>query len=302
MGLFVFALVLLSASLHVFWNTLVKKCDDKASFAWLTTAVTMAFLIPIFAFLRLVHPWSLSPELWGLSGLSGLLEALYVILLFGAYEKADLSVVYPLSRGVAPIFVLPLACWIIGDSVTLPHSMAILVIVAGVVIVSFSAQTTSKVTRGRHLTGAMLALATGAMIAGYHLVDRFARKLAVNLNALDDVTFAFQYFFIMYLFLLAFITVWICFSSHRRSGLFSEWKTNKSGIFLVSVFGAAAYFLIILALGYAQAGYIAAGRNVGVVISIAVGALLLKEHISWKRAFGAGLIILGVVALAVLES
>jgi len=130
-------------------------------------------------------------------------------------------------------------------------------------------------------------LATGAMIAGYHLVDRFARKLAVNLNALDDVTFAFQYFFIMYLFLLAFITVWICFSSHRRSGLFSEWKTNKSDIFLVSVFGAAAYFLIILALGYAQAGYIAAGRNVRVVISIAVGASLIMP---------------GVVALAVLES
>ena len=108
MTFFVFVLVLLSASLHVLWNTLVKQSEDKPSFAVLTTLMATLALVPVFIASRVVQPGPLSPAAWSWAALSGLLEALYLVLLFGAYGRADLSVVYPLSRGVAPLVTLVL--------------------------------------------------------------------------------------------------------------------------------------------------------------------------------------------------
>ena len=99
----VFLLVFASAALHVLWNALVKTCENKASFAWLTCLVSVVVSLPVFLVCRATSPGALHAEVWALAALSGLVEAIYIVFLYKAYEWTDLSVVYPLSRGLAPL-------------------------------------------------------------------------------------------------------------------------------------------------------------------------------------------------------
>jgi drug/metabolite transporter (DMT)-like permease len=284
----VFILVLCAAALHVFWNTFVKTSRDKVSFLWLTSVAGSAVMAVAFLVARLAAPGPISVEVVAWAALSGLFEAAYLVMLFGAYDKADLSVTYPLSRGIAPLVVLPLGGLLLGDVVTPRHGAAVVVVAAGVAAVSLSAWAAAP--HRRTLEGVALALAAGCLIAAYHLVDRRAMTLAARPSALD-------YLFLMHGFLALFVSAWIVLSRRRRKRALSEWPVNRRGVLVVGVGSPLAYFLIMVALRYGNVTYITAGRNVGIVISTVVGGVFLKERISWKRALGAVLIALGVAAL-----
>lgn len=290
---FVFALVLFSASIHVLWNTFVKQSHDKASFAWLTSMAGSIVLLPIFICCRLVQPGPLNGEVYIWAALSGLFETIYVILLVGAYDKADLSVVYPLSRGIAPLFTWMLGGIFLGDSVSMVHGLAVGVIVLGVSGVSYSARNSSN--RGTVMSGIFLSLAAGCMIAGYHLIDRRAMIMSDPPNPQE-------YLFLMHLFLSAFITAWIFFGLRSWPEISMEWKRNRKGVFIVGLCTPLAYFLIITALKYGNVTYIAAGRNIGIFISTVVGCLFLKEKVERTRFIGALLIAAGVMGLITISN
>ena len=285
---FVFLLVLLSSSLHVLWNTLVKQSEDKPSFALLTTLAATVALLPVFILSRLVEPGPLAPPIWGWAALSGLFEALYVVLLFGAYGKADLSVVYPLSRGVAPLVTMILGGKLLGDWVSPLQGMAVLTIVAGVAGVSLSSR--DPVKSGLGGSGILFSIGTGGMIAGYHLVDRRAMSLTAPPNPLE-------YLFLVQLFMSAFVTLWFGLCLRQGRELLGEWTTNRLGVLIVGICIPAAYFLIVLALRRGNVTYVTAGRNIGIVLSTLVGLIFLKERVGSGRLVGSLLILAGVVGL-----
>jgi drug/metabolite transporter (DMT)-like permease len=293
MPLTVFILVFFSAGLHVFWNAFVKACQDKVSFVWTTSVVGSLTLLPVFVVSRLVSPGPLDWPMIGWAALSGLCEAGYLIPLFVAYDQADLSVVYPLSRGVAPLVTLALGGMLLGDVVTAGHGAAVLVVVVGVGVVSWSAWVAAP---HRHtLTGVGLALWAGCLIAGYHLVDRRVMTLPAR-------PWPHEYLLFMHVFLLLFVSAWIAARKARRARALSEWRTNKRGVLLVGVGSVVGYLLIMIALRNPSANvtYVAAGRNVGIVLSTLAGALFLREAVSWRRILGAVLITLGVAGLVLL--
>jgi drug/metabolite transporter (DMT)-like permease len=287
MSLYVFILVAVSATLHVFWNLLVKQSAEKVSFAWLTSLAGTLVLAPIFVTYRLVDPGPLSLEILGWAALSGLFEALYVVFLFAAYGKADLSVVYPLSRGVAPVFTLLLGSALVGDRVDGRHLLWLALVVCGVVFVAVSIKSQAE---GRWQSGDLLwPLATGAMIAAYHLVDRRAMSLAVAPNPVE-------YLFLMHFFLAMYVTAWALWRNPRQ-GLWAEWRLNRKSVVIVGICTPMAYLLIMLALRLGNVTYVAAGRNVGIVVSTLVGGLYLKEKVGPLRILGGLVIMIGVAAL-----
>jgi drug/metabolite transporter (DMT)-like permease len=292
MALGVFILVFFSAAIHVFWNTSVKTSRDKVSFVWLTAVAATAVLAPVFVVARIVQPGPLSWEVVALAALSGLCEAAYIIPLFLAYDRADLSVVYPLSRGVAPLVTLSLGGVLLGDAVTVRHGAAVLVVVLGVGGVSWSAWAAAP---HRHtLAGVGLALWAGCLIAGYHLVDRRAMTLQKTPGPIE-------YLFLMHCFMLLFISAWVAVSARRRARAMNEWPANRRGVLIVGVGAPLAYLLIVLALRHGNVTYVTAGRNVGIVISTLVGGLFLAETVGWRRTVGAVLIAAGVAALVLLS-
>ncbi len=100
MGIDIAILVLVAAFLHAGWNALVKTAEDRlmvlASIA-LITSIAGALMIPHVAVPR--------PASWWAIGISTLLHYLYYWFLFQSYRFGDLSQIYPLARGVAPVLV-----------------------------------------------------------------------------------------------------------------------------------------------------------------------------------------------------
>ncbi|MFH1139160.1 MAG: DMT family transporter [Pseudomonadota bacterium] len=291
MASWVFGLVFLSATLHVLWNLMVKTSHNKVSFAWLTSLVGAAALFPVFLAGRLAAPGPLDAEIWRLALWSSLFQALYVILLFSAYKYADLSVVYPLSRGAAPLFTLLLGDALLGDSVSPAGVLAVTVIAAGVALVGCSARGAAP---GRFdWRGASLAVGVGAAIAGYHLVDRAVMTLPRPPQP-------WEYLFLMQVFLALWVALWAAIMLRKKGGLFSEWRANARGVLLVGSFTPLAYLLIVLALKYGNVTHVAAGRNVGILLSALAGAFFLKERLTATRVWGLVLIAVGVVGLVFL--
>lgn len=288
MSLLVFSLVTLSALLHVIWNALVKTCQDKISFAWLTSMVGSLVLLPVFVLNRFIEPGVLGWQVWVLAAVSGFFESLYILFLLSAYRRADLSLVYPLSRGVAPLLAMALGGQLVGDQVSAMGATAVGVIALGVGAVGYSAW--GEPTRGNRWTGVLFALATGGMIACYHLVDRGAMRLTPPPDPLE-------YLFLMHMFLALFVTIWVFGVVRHGQRTFVEWATNRKGVIVVGIFTPLAYYLIIVALKFGNAAYVAAGRNIGIFISIMLGLLILKERVTSSRVVGSVCIAAGLVGL-----
>jgi drug/metabolite transporter (DMT)-like permease len=284
-------LVAIAAGIHVLWNTLVKTCTDKPSFALLTSIAGALTVSPVYLTVRFFY--GIAPmgiHLWGYAALSGLFEACYTILLFQAYGEGDLSVVYPLSRGVAPVFTLLLGGVILGDTLTPAHGAAVLLIILGVATVSLSAAIHSRT--GLKGNGILLAVFTGLMIAGYHLVDRGAM-------AHPDTPHPLEYLFAMHWFMAFFVAIRVIIISGRRH-IIHEWYSNRRAILIVGGCVPAAYYLIILALRHGNVTHVTAARNVGILFSTVVGWLFLNEHISRLRAAGSIIIAAGIASLAMM--
>ncbi|MBN2449883.1 MAG: EamA family transporter [Lentisphaeria bacterium] len=289
MSVTVFGMVFLSASLHVFWNALAKQSRDKLSFAWLTNGVGALCALPLFLFCRVWGPGALGLDVFLLAMASGLIESLYFVTLFSAYDRVDLSVAYPLSRGVAPVFSLVPGAVFLGDTLTAGQGCGVGIVVAGVFLVAWSAMRRSdSVARVRG--GVLLALATGAMIALYHVVDRRALTL-------PSPPRTGEYFFLMHAWLALFVSAWVLGRPSTRRRAFREWHGNRGAVLLVGFLSVFAYLLIMAALRVGNVTLVAATRNSGIVISTLAGALLLREPICRLRLAGVLGIVTGVVTL-----
>src|SRR6476659_3770331 len=103
MSLYVLALVLTAAVLHASWNLLAKKTKGKIPFIWLQYLASNILYLP-FLFSQTNQDYAIysQPLLW-FSLSSAVLHLGYFIILQKGYRSADLSVVYPIARGSAPL-------------------------------------------------------------------------------------------------------------------------------------------------------------------------------------------------------
>src|SRR4051794_41859885 len=144
-------LALAAALVHALWNLLLAGARDSQA----ATAVGLCVGCVLFAPALL---GDVSSGVWPYVIASSALELLYFALLALAYSRYELSSVYPLARGSAPVFVLVVG----GVSLALQA--------VGVVLVACGGLMVRGLRRGGW-GGAPLALAGGAAIAGYTLVD-----------------------------------------------------------------------------------------------------------------------------------
>ena len=118
MNLVALSLILISAIIHALWNLLMKQSRDKLAFIWWSILVILFIYFPLF--LWYLRQSSLpSQENWFWAMVSGFFQALYCVLLSFAYEQGDLSIIYPLSRGSAPIFITIGAILLLAEQLSL---------------------------------------------------------------------------------------------------------------------------------------------------------------------------------------
>jgi drug/metabolite transporter (DMT)-like permease len=261
------ALALGAAALHALWNLLLAREPDTEA----ATAVAIAALVVV-----LVLPAALTWRMEGaalpyLAG-SAALELAYVGLLAAAYRRFELSVVYPVARGLAPVLALVLTVVVTLSSPSAGEVGGVLAVAAGVMLV-----------RGR-LRGDLGALGLGvliaAAIAGYTVVDRYGIHHA---NAAPYL-------------LLVMAGPAVVYS--LGVGRTRVARALSPMTVLVGAASAGAYLLVLLALRLASAPAVASVRETSVVIATALAAIVLRERVGPARLAGAALVACGVALLA----
>ena len=165
----VFAMVLGAALLHAAWNALVKVNADRLVMIaiMMMSQVAVALLVVPFVAVPTPESW---PYIWA----STLLNTAYCLFLITAYRYGDLSHVYPLSRGSAPLIVAVISLVIVGETLSRQAGLSVVIIALGIMSL-----TLTRGAEGFREPRAMLyALGTGVFIAGYTVVDGLGARLA----------------------------------------------------------------------------------------------------------------------------
>src|SRR5213083_1434883 len=163
-------MALVAAVFHGTWNVLVKVSGDP-----ITTFRRASYMAAIVATLSLGPAWlifgkpSLVPASAGLCLLSSLLETAYLWLLSTAYRRGELSAVYPIARGSAPLLSVLVGLTLLGERLTSPQLIGVGLLLMGILAVAVS-QASGRAT--------LPALLTGVAIAAYTSVDRVGVRLS----------------------------------------------------------------------------------------------------------------------------
>ena len=129
----VFVLVAGAAVLHVTWNVLLKTAGEPLTAAAVGMSAAAAVLCPValVAWVLTGRP-SVPGEAIGLAIASGLLEALYFAFLASAYRRGDLSLVYPLARGSAPLLAVAIGVFVLGERLGPEGTLGVICLLVGI--------------------------------------------------------------------------------------------------------------------------------------------------------------------------
>ncbi len=263
------ALALGSAGLHAAWNLLLAGTRD--------TEAAVAAALPLSALLAAplaLAFWRMDGPAWPFVGASSVLEVAYFALLAAAYRRTDLSIVYTLARGLAPVLLLAGSVAVGALSPSGGEVAGVLLVAAGVLAVR-------GLRRGR---GAVFGIAIACCIAGYTALDKHGVAYASPVAYLEVMTVLSGG---------AYTAGFVALRGPRALRAAFGWRTAVAG---AAVFGA--YALVLAALRLAPAASVAAVRETSVVVAAALAAVVLKERVTPVRLGGAVLVAGGVALLA----
>lgn len=273
----VFLAVIGAAILHAAWNAVVKGGKDKTLSMG---AITLGHALPAVVILPFAHV----PALESLPYLAGgiCLHFGYQIFLIKSYDTGDLTQVYPIARGSAPLLVCLVSVLILGVPLNRWEILAVCIIGAGILSLTLVRQSDGQ----RNGSAAMLALTTSVFIASYSLVDGLGARVAgTALGFYCWLTLCNSFIFALYL-------AWRSPQTLRaipRAGL---------PIFLVG--GTAsfiAYAIVTWAFTQAPIALVSALRETSIVFALLIGVFFLKERLSLVKVLSTMTTLLGAMLL-----
>jgi drug/metabolite transporter (DMT)-like permease len=263
MDLVVYLAVMLAALLHAVWNGLLKNGEDKHLGM---TAVVVGH-IPIAA---CVLPFVPTPDPASWPYLAGgvVLHVAYQLFLLMSYRIGDLTQVYPIARGSAPLIVATISVLVLGVSLSASETLAITMIGAGIISLAVVRQADGL----RNHRAAALALATGCFIAGYSLVD--------GLGARQAGTALGFYSWLAIINALVFAAI----MGIMRPGLLGRLFGQARGLMVIGG-GASfsAYALVMWAFTQAPIALVTALRETSIIFALLIGVVVLKEKLDLAK-------------------
>jgi drug/metabolite transporter (DMT)-like permease len=277
----VMAAVLTAALMHAVWNSLVKSANDK----FMTSARVCLWCGAFAVVVAALTPWPAAAA-WPFVVASAIIHIVYFVLVGRLYRNADLSVVYPLMRGLAPLIATVVAALFLRERPSALGLGGVLALVAGVL-----AMGASGLAHGRIDAATLrIAMLNAAIIAVYSVIDGEGARLsgptsahAFAYNACADALTAALY--------APLLAAW------RGRTTWSELTQEPAR---AAAGGAAAfigYALVVWAMTRAEIGAVAALRECSIVFAALIGVLVLGEPFRRARAAAALLILAGVAAL-----
>ena len=287
--------IALAAVLHAAWNVLLKTAGDPLRTATVGVVAASLALIPVVAaaWLLLDRP-ALPPTAWILGIASGVVEVAYFVFLAAAYRRGDLSIVYPLARGSAPLIAVVVAVTVLGERLAAAAWAGVALLFAGLLVVQ-RPWNLLRTASARDRAGVAFALLTGAMIATYSSLDTVGVGLVP----------AWLYAGILWPVCGAGLLVVAWLRPRIGGGRFtpSPEPVNMGRAIAGGFITLIAYGFVLAALARAPLAIVAPLRESAVLLISVWGVLRLKEAIGRReiglRITGSLLVLAGAVVLAV---
>jgi len=278
------ALVLLSAILHVTWNVKLQATKDPLDTTTVAIVIGAIILTPIVIAYWTVHSaQAVSGNAFVFGGMSGLAELGYFYFLSHSYKHGELSVVYPIARGSAPIMTFLFATLLLGEKVTALQLLGITGLIIGIWLI--------RSTQIHGKKGVVSALVTGLFIAAYTVIDK------VGLRYADPIIYGGLKYFFTALCLVGFLL--IKSRVGKASSAFTKDVPWKTALF-IGLCIIATYQLVLFAMSMAPVAIISPLRESASVMVTIWGIWKLRERDGLiAKLIGGAAIFTGMILLAV---
>jgi drug/metabolite transporter (DMT)-like permease len=266
-------LALGAAFLHAGWNVLLAGSRDTRS----STAGLLIWGVALLA-LPAVLTGGVSSDAVPYIAASAVFELFYFVLLARAYDSGEVSVVYPVARGSAPVVVLVFSAVALKEGVPAGAVAGVLLVGLGVLLVGLGAFRTEVGTESAPpMRDVWFGLAIGLFIAGYTLVD------SEGVERADPIAY------------LA-LVVAPCALVYPFVARVRPDMGPRTALTAAATFGA--FLMVLAAFRLAPAAPVAAVRESSVVIAAILSAVVLHERVTPARLAGAVAVAAGVGAIA----
>lgn len=274
MGLGVFLAVLAAAFLHALWNALIKLGTSRQSQMLLLTlghalcgaAVAVTRPFPVAE----AWPWLIG---------SGLIHMMYQLFLSYAYEHGDLSRVYPIARGAAPMIVTVVGAVALADEMRGMDYLGIAVLGLGIALMARGIFANGESRR-------MLPFAFGSACAtaGYSIADGMGARVLGD--AVAYVAWLMMLSALFYTPVALMLKGTVLLRVPPRAWLVGAVAAAAS-------FGA--YAIAVWAMTEAPIALVAALRETSILFAVLIGWLVFGERMDRGKALAAGVIVAGVL-------
>ena len=273
----VFAAVLFAACMHASWNAVIKVKGDRLSAMLTMTVASSAICLVLLPFFSLPAAASLP---WLIA--SAMVHTVYKLSLTQAYEHGDLSQVYPLARGTAPLIVAVVSVFMLKETMTPMKVFAVLAIGGGVCLMALARGTVSRIPPKAF----MFAVLAAGSTASYTLLDGIGARLSGSVAG-----------FIILLTIFDGISTSGYVLARRGPSAFADLPALWRSGLCAAVMSLGSYWIALWAFTKAPIALVAALRETSVLFAIVIGIVLLKEKAGPARVLAALLITLGVVLM-----
>jgi drug/metabolite transporter (DMT)-like permease len=275
---FVFTAVLFAAACHAAWNATIKRGLDPLATTVLISigaALVSAVFVPVVGLpAEAAWPWCIA---------SVLIHLFYFAALIESYRAGDMGQVYPIARGAAPLMTATATTLFIGEALGLAGWCGIVLLVAGVLLLSLrGGRDLAKLDR----RAVGFALFTAVTVCGYSVVDGLGARSAGDPNAYSVALF------------VGIGPVMAIYALARRGGdvvpaMASNWRIGLGG----GALQVGSYAIAIWAMTLAPIAIVAALRETSVLFGAAIAVVFLKEPLRASRIVAAAMIVAGLTLI-----
>lgn len=275
MPLSIFLIVIGAAAVHATWNLFEKRIHGNTGVLAIGAAIGAVLLIPLairmgttVAEVRAGLPLFLS---------TGTVHFFYYLALGRAYARGDISVVLPIARGAGVAGTAVIAVLFLSETLSFSGLLGIAAISVGAALTGFAGH------GGGRLPGVRSALMVAGTVVAYTIIDKVA------VGVINPAAYAVGLFGTAASLLIPYLLI------RHRGIIVHAWRDHKPYCFGVGIAQVGVYVTILFVYQLAQVSYVAAVREMSVVIAAVLGLVILREKMTLKKALGIAVIASGLV-------
>lgn len=205
----------------------------------------------------------------------------YYALMLNSYRVGDMSQVYPIARGIAPLLVVILGAVLVGEVLSYLSTLAICILSTGIFVLAISGHAINR-------RAIVFAVGTGVAIAGYSFLSGLGVRKSESIFG-----------YIAWLEIATGVGMASVAYFRRRNIVLEFVRTQWRMGLVAGLLSVAGYAIALWAMSMVAIAPVVALRETSVVFAAIIGSFFLGEGFAVRRIAAAVAVAIGVVLLGV---